>query len=88
MQPVPNSPDSLTFADVTELAREDMQAVDRLMLPRVSVATVEVSAECLHEDVIHERAFSGTGNSRDTDKGAKGDVNVNLLQIVVLGPQY
>mgnify|MGYP001823583225 FL=1 len=31
MQPVPNSPDSLTFADVTELAREDMQAVDRLI---------------------------------------------------------
>jgi octaprenyl-diphosphate synthase len=31
MQPLPNSPDSLAFADVTELARDDMQAVDRLI---------------------------------------------------------
>jgi octaprenyl-diphosphate synthase len=31
MQPVQLSPDTLSFADVSEMAREDMQAVDRLI---------------------------------------------------------
>ena len=50
-----------------------------------NAAVITQRGEFFEDDLMHERAFAGTGSSCDTDEQAERDFHVEILQIILAG---
>ena len=48
-------------------------------------AAVEIAAEGLDQDVVDQRALARAGNAGDAHERAQGDLDVDILEVVVRG---
>ena len=64
---------------------EMLDTFDLVELARVSDAQVEVAMQGLDEDVADQRTLAGAGNAGDANEHAQGNLDVDVLEIIVAG---
>ena len=60
-----------------------LESFDAPVSPRLAQSSIQVAAQCLDQDVIDQRALAGPGNAGHADKHPSGDLDIDLLEIVV-----
>ena len=63
-----------------------LEALDRFVGTGRSLAAIEIAPQRFDEYVVYERTFSGAGNTGDADEYAQGNLDGDVLQIVVRRP--
>ena len=65
---------------------EMREPFDSIVAARIADAAVEIAAEGLDENVVHQRTLSGAGHPGHTDEAPQRDFDVDTLQIIVPAP--
>ena len=53
----------------------------------IAEAAVQVAAQGLDQDVVHQRALARAGNAGDAHEHAQRDLDVDVLEVVVRAPR-
>ena len=64
---------------------EMLEAFELVELARIAQADVQVPTQGLGQDVIDQRALARTGNAGHADENAEGDLDVDVLEVIVAG---
>ena len=75
------------LVDVNDLVQE-LLTLDAVVSARPDLHPVQVGAQLLIQDLVHQRGLARAGHPGDTGEGPKGDLHIDVPKVVLCRPKY